>query len=674
MRRSSGVPSVRSTSIGGALALLVGVVGALWLAVHPLPAGGGNLAFVVDTTADTADADKGNGSCEDAGGDCSLRAAIQEVNAGQFHDIHFGLSACPPTCTISTTSPLPQMLRDDVTIDGTTQPGYVDTAIVTLDGSAQPSQGGLSIGSDNATVKGLIVRDFPSNGIGFFSPGGSILENVVMDNGLDGLRGSGPDMTIADNVISGNGRSGVSASIGDGLVDGLVTRNLITGNEESGMLFAGARAVASENTVSSNGGTGINAGFTDVDQVISGNTVSDNGFKGIHQTGDDAMIADNTVSGNGFEGMTIQGERNVVTGNTVTGNGLVAEAHEDQSGIAAGFATDIIVQGNAVSGNVGDGVVLEDGFGMVVGGTGAGEPNTITGNGGAGVFVLEADVFRIAQPAGDFQVLDSTISANAIYGNGGLGIDIGPAGVTQNDPLDADTGPNRRQNFPVLTEATSGSVNVIGTLNSRPQASIRIEFFANEMCDSSNHGEGQEYVGSTDVSTDIEGNASIDADLDTDVPSGWFITSTATHLGTKDTSEFSACVEVDGETGTPTATPTPTPPDQSPTPTDSSTPTPTPTPTSGPVELVQGDVDCDGDADAVDALKELQDIAALPYGQAQGCPEIGGAVLASAAPTVFGDVDCDGDADAVDALKILQHIAAIPFTQNDPCPDIGDEL
>lgn len=38
---------------------------------------------------------------------------------------------------------------------------------------------------------------------------------------------------------------------------------------------------------------------------------------------------------------------------------------------------------------------------------------------------------------------------------------------------------------------------------------------------------------------------------------------------------------------------------------------------------------------------------------------------------IQGDVDCDGDVDATDALKDLQHVAGLPFGQNDPCPDIG---
>src|SRR5580765_2563162 len=37
--------------------------------------------FVVNTTSDTQDAAPGNGTCADAGGMCSLRAAITEANA-----------------------------------------------------------------------------------------------------------------------------------------------------------------------------------------------------------------------------------------------------------------------------------------------------------------------------------------------------------------------------------------------------------------------------------------------------------------------------------------------------------------------------------------------------------------------------------------------------------------
>ena len=95
-------------------------------------------------------------------------------------------------------------------------------------------------------------------------------------------------------------------------------------------------------------------------------------------------------------------------------------------------------------------------------------------------------------------------------------------------------------------------------------------------------------------------------------------------------------------TATPTATPTPT---LTPTPTATRTPTPIPTatPTPTPVVLL-GDVDKDGDVDAVDARLILLHVAALE-------------------PLPFpdnGDVDGDGDVDAADARAILDIVAALP--------------
>ena len=138
-----------------------------------------------------------------------------------------------------------------------------------------------------------------------------------------------------------------------------------------------------------------------------------------------------------------------------------------------------------------------------------------------------------------------------------------------------------------------------------------------------------------------------------------------------------------------TPTPTPTPADsptptvagatQSPQPSVTPTPTPTPTPTATPPlgqqQLAWGDNDCDGDNDAVDALKGLRHVAALSVSQNDPCPEMGSTVeVADASPHIWGDLDCDGDTDAVDALKELRNVAALSVTQNEPCPDIGSTV
>jgi CSLREA domain-containing protein len=48
---------------------------------HHAHAQGTTVIFNVDTTADTVDTNPGDGTCADASGNCSLRAAIMEANA-----------------------------------------------------------------------------------------------------------------------------------------------------------------------------------------------------------------------------------------------------------------------------------------------------------------------------------------------------------------------------------------------------------------------------------------------------------------------------------------------------------------------------------------------------------------------------------------------------------------
>ncbi len=56
------------------------------------------------------------------------------------------------------------------------------------------------------------------------------------------------------------------------------------------------------------------------------------------------------------------------------------------------------------------------------------------------------------------QPVGARISGNAIYANGGIGINLvggteDAQGVTANDPGDGDTGPNYLQNYPVITSS-----------------------------------------------------------------------------------------------------------------------------------------------------------------------------------------------------------------------------
>lgn len=172
---------------------------------------------------------------------------------------------------------------------------------------------------------------------------------------------------------------------------------------------------------------------------------------------------------------------------------------------------------------------------VAVGGVGDGEGNTIAFNETIGVVV-------------DFTARGIRISGNSIDSNGGLGIDLiaqSGGGVTLNDPGDADDGGNGLQNFPVIQSASANSegTTVNGTFNSLPNSQFSLEFFSSPQCDPSGYGEGRTFLGNVNVTTDSAGNASFQATV-APAPVSSAITSTATHVATGNTSEFSACFTV----------------------------------------------------------------------------------------------------------------------------------
>jgi len=96
-----------------------------------------------------------------------------------------------------------------------------------------------------------------------------------------------------------------------------------------------------------------------------------------------------------------------------------------------------------------------------------------------------------------------------------------------------------------------------------------------------------------------------------------------------------------------------------------------------PANALWGDDDCNGEVAAVDALKNLQEVAGLPYSQNEPCFDLGGTVSvapAGATERIWGDVDCDSDVDSVDALGILRKLVAFPVNQQPGCPEIGAEV
>ena len=91
-------------------------------------------------------------------------------------------------------SSLPPIIQP-VIIDGTTQPGYVATPLVVLDGSeAGSGASGLAIVTSGCTVRGLAIDRFDDSGILLMTPDDSSTlsgNNIIEGNFL----GAGPDGT-----------------------------------------------------------------------------------------------------------------------------------------------------------------------------------------------------------------------------------------------------------------------------------------------------------------------------------------------------------------------------------------------------------------------------------------------------------------------------------------------
>ena len=146
-----------------ALVLLIISAPNVWAAVSGLLQGGATLT--VNVTSDEPDNLPGDGLCQTASGDCSLRAALEEANVLPGLDaIHFNLPGNSPH-VILVGSPLPSV-TEAVVIDGRSQPDYSDSPTVVLDGSLAGAQSsGLTITAGDSTVQGLAIHSFSYSGI-----------------------------------------------------------------------------------------------------------------------------------------------------------------------------------------------------------------------------------------------------------------------------------------------------------------------------------------------------------------------------------------------------------------------------------------------------------------------------------------------------------------------------
>ncbi len=369
----------------------------------------------------------------------SLRQAILDANASPgFDTIDFAVGSGPQT--IAPSSPLPN-LTDAAVLDGTSQPGWAGAPLITLDGGGAGNGHGLVLLADGCGVWGLTLTHFAGCGVLSFSSFDSVQGDYLLGNGLDGVNLARPadavhGSGVGGNLISGNARFGVWSA-----ADGCV----IQGNR-IGTDAAGTAAVPNQlDGVILYGGFGSRSPVND---TVALNLISGNRISGVHLTGQASNVVQGNRIGtdaagaaalpNGFDGVTLDGEGYTV-GGTAAGQGNLISGNGRFGVFAVGHNT---IAGNQVGTNAaGTAAVPNARAGVVsLGDRNVIAANLISGNGGDGVLVQHADgntiqgnrigtdaAGRAALPnAGNgvtlANCLATTVQGNLISGNAGVGV------------------------------------------------------------------------------------------------------------------------------------------------------------------------------------------------------------------------------------------------------------
>lgn len=406
-------------------------------------------------------------SLGDSGGTISpnegtFRQAINNANGGQcanpcvivFDDTLFASDA---TITV-TSGELPAITASNVTIDGYS----VATTTPNSNGITQPNNSDINVNlSAFGVARGLTISGANVKVRGLAMRGGFTTAAIEVNS---------TGAVIAGNYIGLNAAGGTAGTAN--------TRGILVSSAGSGTTIGGS-AAADFNVISSNTNAGIQMDGSTT--TVLGNfigTLKDGATAAGNGTGvlDNASIS---VSNNVIGTATVG---NLISGNT--GNGVVLQS--------LGPAPGTVVTNNTIGAALGGGPLPNGTNGVVV--TSAG-PHTINSNSignhsAAGVEVLN-------QPG-------TLILQNSIFNNS-IGIDLdwssgtppGP-GPSPNDAGDADSGfGNDLQNFPAISSAFINGSNLevafsIDSSAAGGTGSLRIEVFE---ADASATPQGLTFVG-----------------------------------------------------------------------------------------------------------------------------------------------------------------------------------
>lgn len=502
----------------------------------------------------------------------SLQQAILDANAHPGADrIEFHIEGTAPF-VIAPEDALPP-ITDPVTLDGTTQEGYVDRPLVAIDSSFLNSSdaSGFVLNAPNCTVKGLAFTGFGGAGILVRKVRDCRIEKCVLGVTSDGSTpfGNGYGVAIVDSlntviencVISGNS-TGIYLN---GTATDNVVRNSFIGTDLAGwspipnvygIVFSGA-AVANnlveQCLVSGNSLTGITLMDGTHDNKIQFNQIGLNIYRDPLANGLDGIeilsspqnrIDTNVIVGSPAQGVLLtnpETKNNLLTGNFIYASvtGVLIEAGANNNSVGD-LSTLISPTPNTLIGNLLAGVRL----------IGANTrdnkiaANEITGNSLHGVMISSSQNQILRNKIYTNTVQGVRITAkleggyptgvrlqdNLIYENGDLGILL--EGYN-------DTGANNLQPAPEIRSSDANTLHtfIVVRLKASPSKTYQVQVFSTANPDPSGYGQGEVLLGTGTVTTGAngEGNATlVVAPTDTDT----FISTTATDPD-GNTSEFS---------------------------------------------------------------------------------------------------------------------------------------
>jgi parallel beta-helix repeat protein len=363
--------------------------------------------YVVNVGYDGTDSNLGDGVCYDGVGGCTLRAAIQQASAdGGTTNITFADSLAGSTINLSGSYGKIIWAGSNIYLHG--------GGAITVSGEfMNDGQSMFQIQGDDNTVAFLTIKNSRWDGIqiGDFAGVGAGNRNRIYGTMLTGHtaaaiyvygggNGGGHDNSIelsligasswaANACVSGEGNGGAGVRIDPGANSTLVWANRVVCSGRYGVEIAGAGGSPDQVQISGN--------------EIGSNNASDlgNGWGGIYDgNSSNTYIYGNTVSGNSFEGIWLQSTAaTIITANYI------------------GVSRD----GYAALPNDECGVLLSDGaHDNWIGGTSAGEGNTISGNGTSGVCINSGSHHNLVD--GNYIGLDAVGTAAIPNGDTGVAV------------------------------------------------------------------------------------------------------------------------------------------------------------------------------------------------------------------------------------------------------------